>query len=151
MMKGIENKVLPFITKNPGLESGYMIAHVTAAALSSENKTLSHPASVDNITTSGGQEDFVSMAPWSGKKLLNIQKNIFYIISIELIVSGAAKFLNGSKYKSGKGLEPVLKLLNSKCNYNCGDRSLTNEIESISELVMDGTICSIVSKKINLE
>ena len=69
-MKGVEGKFHPFVTSTPGVESGYMIAHVTASALASENKTLSHPASVDSLTTSGGQEDLVSMAPWAGHKLL---------------------------------------------------------------------------------
>ena len=58
-----------FLTTEPGLESGFMIAHVAAAALTSENRTLAHPASVDNVTTSAGQEDHVSMAPWAGFKL----------------------------------------------------------------------------------
>ena len=151
MMKGIDGNLSPFITKKPGLESGYMIAHVTAAALASENKTLSHPASIDNITTSAGQEDFVSMAPWAGQKLLNIQKNIFNIISIELIISGAANYFNSIKKKPGKGTEPVLKLLNSICNYNVGDRPLTKEIESVRDIIKDGTICDKVKQKINLE
>ena len=76
MMKGINDDIKAFITNKPGLESGYMIAHVTAAALASENRTLAHPASVDNITTSGGQEDFVSMAPWAAEKLL---KMLFWV------------------------------------------------------------------------
>ncbi len=58
-----------FLTTEPGLESGFMIAHVTAAALVSENKTYAHPASVDSLPTSAGQEDHVSMAPWAGRKL----------------------------------------------------------------------------------
>ena len=61
-----------FLATEPGLESGFMMAHVTAAALVSENKTLAHPASVDSLPTSAGQEDHVSMAPWAGRKLLAI-------------------------------------------------------------------------------
>ena len=72
-MKGIE-KVPQFVAMNPGLESGYMIAHVTSSSLASENKTLSHPASIDSLPTSGGQEDLVSMAPWAGYKVIQIQK-----------------------------------------------------------------------------
>ena len=151
MMKGVDDKISPFVAKNPGLESGYMIAHVTAAALASENKTLSHPASTDNITTSAGQEDFVSMAPWAGQKLLNIQNNIFNIISIELIVAGAANYFNSLKMKSGNGTDSIIGLLNKICHYKSGDRSLTNEIGSIRALFEDGTICNIVDKTINLE
>lgn len=151
MMKGIEKKTSPFLALKPGLESGYMIAHVTAASLASENKTLSHPASVDNITTSAGQEDFVSMAPWAGQKLLKIQDNIFNIIAIEFLVSGAANFISSSVDKSGKGSKIIIKLLNSICSYEKGDRTLTKEIELIKNLVKDGKINEIVNKKINLE
>ena len=67
-----------------------MIAHVTAAALCSENKTLAHPAAVDTIPTSAGQEDHVSMAPWAGHKLLQITENTAQIIGIELMAAAAA-------------------------------------------------------------
>ena len=151
MMKGIEKKSPPFLALKPGLESGYMIAHVTAASLASENKTLSHPASVDNITTSAGQEDFVSMAPWAGQKLLKIQDNIFNIIAIELLVSGAANYISSSVNKSGKGSKVVIELLNSICSYEKGDRTLTKEIELIRNFVKNGKFYDIVNKKINLE
>tara|TARA_B100001250_G_scaffold413410_1_gene447452 strand:+ start:5473 stop:6999 length:1527 start_codon:yes stop_codon:yes gene_type:complete len=151
MMKGIEKKTSPFLALEPGLESGYMIAHVTAASLASENRTLSHPASVDNITTSAGQEDFVSMAPWAGQKLLKIQDNIFNIIAIELMVSGAANFISSSVNKSGKGSKVIIELLNSICNYKKGDRTLTKEIELIRNIVENGKLYDIVNKEINLE
>ena len=151
MMKGIEKKSPPFLALKPGLESGYMIAHVTAASLASENKTLSHPASVDNITTSAGQEDFVSMAPWAGQKLLKIQDNIFNINAIELLVSGAANYISSSANKSGKGSKIIIELLNSICSYEKGDRTLTKEIELITKLVRKGKFYDIVNKKINLE
>ena len=72
-----------FLTTEPGLESGFMIAHVAAAALTSENRTLAHPASVDNVTTSAGQEDHVSMAPWAGFKLQRICANTAHVLAIE--------------------------------------------------------------------
>ena len=79
-----------FLTSEPGLESGFMIAHVTAAALASENKTLAHPASVDSIPTSAGQEDHVSMAPWAGRKLGEICGNVSRILAIELLAAAQA-------------------------------------------------------------
>ena len=79
-----------FLTSEPGLESGFMIAHVTAAALASENKTLAHPASVDSIPTSAGQEDHVSMAPWAGRKLGEICTNVSRILAIELLAATQA-------------------------------------------------------------
>jgi histidine ammonia-lyase len=74
-----------FLIKNSGLNSGFMIAHVTAAALASENKTLAHPASVDSLPTSANQEDHVSMGHWAGRKLLQILENVEAILAIELI------------------------------------------------------------------
>ena len=71
-MKGISGRITPFLAIQPGVESGYMMAQVTASTLVSENKTLAHPASIDSLPTSGGQEDQVSMAPWAGLKLLQI-------------------------------------------------------------------------------
>ena len=65
-----------------------MMAQYTAAALASENKTLAHPASVDSIPTSAGQEDHVSMAPWAGLKLLDVCRNTARVLAIELL-SGA--------------------------------------------------------------
>ena len=79
-----------FLTSEPGVESGFMIAHVAAAALASENKTLAHPASADSIPTSAGQEDHVSMAPWAGHKLLAICDNLATILGIELLTAAHA-------------------------------------------------------------
>jgi histidine ammonia-lyase len=79
-----------FLATEPGLESGFMMAHVTAAALVSENKTLAHPASVDSLPTSAGQEDHVSMAPWAGRKLLSVCSNTARVLGIELLVAANA-------------------------------------------------------------
>ncbi len=150
-MKGIKDKIPPFVTKTPGLESGYMIAHVTATALASENKTLSHPASIDSMPTSGGQEDIVSMAPWAGYKLMGIQKNIDKILSIELIVAGAAYYICSSDLDAGHGTKPILKALNKYCSFQSGDRSLYNEINSVTKFVRSGTILDIISEVLTLE
>ncbi|MDP7529895.1 MAG: aromatic amino acid lyase, partial [Candidatus Marinimicrobia bacterium] len=80
-MKGIDDKIPMFVAHNPGLESGFMMAQVTAASLASENKTLAHPAAVDSISTSVGQEDLVSMAPWAGRKCLRIIENVNQILA----------------------------------------------------------------------
>ena len=93
----------------------------------------------------------MSMAPWSGQKLLKIQENIFNIIAIELMVSGAANFISSSIDKSGKGSKLILELLNSVCNYKIGDRTLTKEIELIRNLVKSRKLYETLDKKINLE
>ena len=139
-MKGVQDKIPLFVSNNPGLDSGYMIAHVTATSLASENKTLSHPASVDSLPTSGGQEDLVSMAPWAGYKLINIQENLNRILSIELIVAGAANNIAVVKLKPGTGTLPVLKILNKHCSFRKGDRSLSAEIEIIANIISSGKL-----------
>ena len=150
-MKGVEGKFHPFVTSTPGVESGYMIAHVTASALASENKTLAHPASVDSLTTSGGQEDLVSMAPWAGHKLLSIQKNLSTILAIELIVAGAANTLASSALQAGRGTGPVLTLLGAYCAYRTGDRPLASEINSVAQCIQSGLLLKTVSQSIHLE
>jgi histidine ammonia-lyase len=77
----------PFLVDEPGLNSGFMIAHVTAAALASENKSLAHPASVDSLPTSANQEDHVSMATFAARRLGDISSNVADIIGIELLAA----------------------------------------------------------------
>ena len=80
----------PFLAKTDGLNTGLMIAQYTAAALVSENKTLAHPASVDSIPVSAGQEDFVSMGAWAVRKAWEILKNTEYVIAIEALCAAQA-------------------------------------------------------------
>jgi histidine ammonia-lyase len=150
-MKGAEGRFQPFLAKNPGLESGYMLAHVTASALASENKTLAHPASVDSIPTSGGQEDLVSMAPWAGSKLLKIQDNVSNILAIELLIAGAAFKLNNSKLKPGKGTGLILKHIKHIIRSDAGDRELSSEINSLKAVIDDGKIFEKLKNKGYLE
>ncbi len=77
----------PFLTKDGGVNSGFMIAHVTAAALASENKSLAHPASVDSLPTSANQEDFVSMAAFAARRLTPMNENVANILAIELLAA----------------------------------------------------------------
>ncbi len=150
-MKGIDGKIPPFVCKNPGLDSGYMIAHVTSTSLASENKTLSHPACVDSLPTSGGQEDLVSMAPWAGLKLIQIQKNVNRILAIELIVAGAANYLISSNLKPGDGTSKVLEILKEYCSFSKGDRALTSEIKDVYDILRLGHLYRDISHHLTLE
>jgi histidine ammonia-lyase len=76
-----------FLVKTPGLDSGFMMAQVTAAALVSENKLLAHPASVDSIPTSANQEDHVSMATHAARRLLDMAENTSAVVAIELLAA----------------------------------------------------------------
>jgi histidine ammonia-lyase len=115
-----------------------MIAHVTAAALASANKTLAHPASVDSIPTSAGQEDHVSMAPWAGEKLLRICENTTTILAIELLV--AAHAVDAVRpLAAGPALEQVHSRIRSAAAFQPTDRRLDREIASLADLVAQGT------------
>ncbi len=150
-MKGIGDKLPPFMASKPGLESGAMIAHVTAASLVSENKTLVHPASVDSIPTSGGQEDYVSMAPWAARKALNISSNVSQILAIELLVNSRANLLFHKKLKPGKGTQPILTYLKRFIKYLPGDYPVSYDIRILRDMIVNGDLIPVVKKLINLE
>ena len=139
-MKGIENKIPPFLALNPGIESGYMLAQVTAGALASENKTLSHPASVDSTTTSAGQEDFVSMAPWAGQKASMIAENTATILSIELMVSATAAQLFLKDFQPSSVSREIFNEVNTFLKYDTGDRPLDKEIQELKSLIISEKI-----------
>jgi histidine ammonia-lyase len=143
-MKGVDDYIPPFIASNPGLESGFMTAHVTAASLVSENKVLTHPASVDSISTSGGQEDFVSMAPWAGRKCLRVIDNVRNILSIELLASTTVNELFHAPLKVAKSFLPVIKLMKKHVHYSKTDRPLHGDIKSINDLIKSREILKCI-------
>lgn len=151
LMKGIPDRIPPFVAKDPGLESGFMLAHVTAASLVSENKTLAHPASVDSIPTSGGQEDFVSMAPWSGRKTLKILENVDLIISIELLVSFAALTRFFKELSIAPNLQPIVDLMNQRVRIPEDDFIITPFIKDAYELIIHENLVHTIQKNIELE
>ncbi len=128
-----------FLTSEPGVESGFMIAHVTAAALASENKTLAHPASVDSISTSAGQEDHVSMAPWAGFKLLRICENTAQVLAIELLA--AAHAIDCVRpLRSTPALEELHADVRAQVPFNPKDHRLDRDIATLTRLVTGGAL-----------
>lgn len=126
-----------FLATEPGLESGFMMAHVTAAALVSENKTLAHPASVDSLPTSAGQEDHVSMAPWAGRKLLTICANTARVLGIELLA--AARAVDAMRpLATTPGLQRVHALVREHVPLRPRDHRLDRDIETLAALVRAG-------------
>ncbi|MEJ2514625.1 MAG: histidine ammonia-lyase [Gammaproteobacteria bacterium] len=126
-----------FLTTEPGVESGYMIAHVTAAALASENKALAHPASVDSIPTSAGQEDHVSMAPWAGLKLLSACGNTARVLAVELLA--AARAIDDQRpLRTTPGLEIAHARLRETAPLVRGDHRLDRAIDGLSAMVVRG-------------
>ncbi|MBL8342053.1 MAG: histidine ammonia-lyase [Rubrivivax sp.] len=137
------SRLPPFLTPNAGLNSGFMIAHVTAAALASENKSLAHPASVDSLPTSANQEDHVSMATFAARRLQPMIANVAHILGIELLAAAQGiEFLR--PLKSSTALEQVHATLRQRCPAMMQDRYLAPDIEAASTLVADGTLTRIL-------
>lgn len=123
-----------FLTTEPGLESGFMIAHVAAAALTSENRTLAHPASVDNVTTSAGQEDHVSMAPWAGFKLRRICANTTQVLAIEALAAAHA-IDKLQPLQTTEPLQQVHAFLRRHVAYRPYDHRLDRDIAALARLI----------------
>lgn len=134
----------PFLTPHPGLNSGFMLAQVTAAALASENKVLSHPASVDSIPTSGNREDHVSMGMGSALKLKQILTNTEHILAIELLC--AAQGIDFHRpLKPGVGSRLAMQAIRRRVPRLTDDRILATDIEAVRQLVADGTFGRVLS------
>lgn len=125
-----------FLVAKPGLNSGFMIAHVTAAALVSENKTLCHPASVDSIPTSANQEDHVSMATFAARKLAVIAQNVRHIIAIELLAAAQGIEFHRPLRTSAK-LESVHQLIRQRVEPYDEDRFFGGDFAAIEKLIYD--------------
>jgi histidine ammonia-lyase len=135
----VASRLPPFLTPEPGLNSGFMIVHVTAAALASENKSLAHPASVDSLPTSANQEDHVSMATFAARRLQPMLRNTAHIVAIELLAAAQGiEFLR--PLKSAPALEGVMRLVRSVSPAMMADRSLARDMEAMHHLVAAGDI-----------
>jgi len=137
LVSGRAPRLKPFLADNPGLESGWMIAQVAAAALASENKILAHPASADTIPTSAGQEDFVSMGMTAALKLRQIVWNAAQVAAIELLAA-AQGLESHAPLRSGPGVEKARKLLRAKIPAAKGDEILSPRMERTRELILEG-------------
>jgi len=144
------SRLPPFLTENAGLNSGFMIAHVTAAALASENKSLAHPASVDSLPTSANQEDHVSMATFAARRLADMLDNTSHIIGIELLAAAQGfEFLR--PLKSSAALEQVHALLRQACPPMPGDHYLAPDIENAATLVAGRQLAELVRRVTRFE
>ncbi len=133
-----------FLVENGGINSGFMMAQVTAAALASENKTLAHPASVDSLPTSANQEDHVSMATFAARRLSDMNENTTYILSIEwLAASQGLDFL--APLKSSATLEQAKALLRSEVPFYDKDRYFAPDIEKAAGLIEGGVLKGFLS------
>lgn len=133
-----------FLTPNPGLNSGLMLAQVTAAALVSENKQSAHPASVDSIPTSANQEDHVSMAAHASRRLGAMAANASAIIGIELMTAAQGCDFHGT-LRSSSPLESVRKIVRERIPPLGDDRYLNPDLQSAIELVRSRAVVDAVA------
>jgi histidine ammonia-lyase len=127
----------PFLTADAGLNSGFMLAHVTAAALASENKSLAHPASVDSLPTSANQEDHVSMATFAARRLTPLAENVTHIVAIELLA--AAQGLDFQRpLRSSAPVEAAYDAIRERVAFRERDRLFAPDIAAVAGLVMQG-------------
>ena len=129
----------PFLTPNPGINSGYMIAEVTTAALMSENKHLANPCSTDSTPTSANQEDHVSMAAHAARRLDKMNTNLNTIIGVEAMCS-----IQGIEFrrplKTSKDLEQIIATFRTKILALEEDRYMAKDINTAAEMIRDGDL-----------
>ncbi|HVD49852.1 MAG TPA: histidine ammonia-lyase [Gaiellaceae bacterium] len=136
-----------FLTGDGGLNSGFMIPQYVAASLVSENKVLSHPASVDSIPTSAGQEDHVSMGNASGLKAWQVLANAERVLAIELLAGAqAVEFL--APLQPGAGVGAAREFVRSLSPRLRDDRSLSEDIEAVALRIQDGSLEEAVEAKV---
>src|SRR5438309_6687073 len=126
-----------FLARHPGVESGFMIAQVAAASLVNEARVLAHPASVDNVTTSGGKEDHVSMGMTSAFKLRSIVDLAENLFAIELL-AGAEALEHRHPLHAGKGVERAFELVREVAKPLTADRALSGDIARVAQKIRAG-------------
>ncbi len=127
----------PFLVKESGLNSGYMMAQVTAAALASENKSLAHPASVDSLPTSANQEDHVSMATFAARRLTDMAENTAGVVAIELLAAAQGIDLR-LPLRTSPALQQVHDLVRARVPFYDHDRLLAPDIDATMALIRQG-------------
>ncbi|ACB86368.1 histidine ammonia-lyase [Natranaerobius thermophilus] len=137
----------PFLIKDGGVSSGFMIAQYTAASLVSENKSLAHPASVDSIPSSANQEDHVSMGTIGARKALSILENTEKVLAIELLCASQALDYRQPR-QSGSGTRKAYELVREQVPHLAEDRELASDIETVEQLIVEGRLVSELEKTI---
>ncbi len=135
----------PFLVDNGGINSGFMIAQVTSAALASENKALAYPSSVDSLPTSANQEDHVSMATYAGRRLKNMAENTAGILGIELLAAAQGMDFRAPN-KSTCKIEEAKKIIRDEVSFYDEDRYFTDDIEKAIKIVSSGVYNKFLDK-----
>jgi len=136
----------PFLVRDAGVNSGFMIAHVTAAALASENKLLAHPACVDSIPTSANQEDHVSMATHGARRLNDMATNTANIVGIELLAAAQGIDFH-LPLQTSKPLQDVMHILRAQVSHYSEDHYFAPDIRIATRIVEAGTFLPFLGRK----
>jgi histidine ammonia-lyase len=140
----------PFLAKNSGLNSGFMIAQVTSAALVAESRILCHPASVDSIPSSAGREDHVSMGMTAALKARQVAEHARHVLAIELLVaSQALDFREPEKTRPGKGVQAAHALIRSRVTHMESDREIHRDINAVAALIDSGELLETVRRAVS--
>ncbi|WNY88095.1 histidine ammonia-lyase [Leclercia adecarboxylata] len=143
MMDKHMSQLPPFLVRNGGVNSGFMIAQVTAAALASENKALSHPHSVDSLPTSANQEDHVSMAPAAGRRLWEMTDNTRGVLAVEWLAAA-----QGCDLRDGLTSSPLLEqarhILREQVAHYDDDRFFAPDIDAAMDLLKKGSLAGML-------
>jgi histidine ammonia-lyase len=132
-----------FLARSPGIESGFMIAQVTAVDLLGEMRILAHPASVDSVPTSANQEDHVSMGMAAARKVLRTVECLEYVLAVELVAAAQAlEYLR--PLRAGRGVEEAFALIRRQVLPLDGDRPFSGDIEGVRELVRSGAVAACI-------
>ena len=130
------SKLPPFLVNNGGVNSGFMIAQVTSAALASENKSLAHPACVDSLPTSANQEDHVSMATFAARRLNEMAANTRGILAVELLAAAQGIDFR-HPHKSSQRIEEAKAILRERVSFYDKDRYFAPDIEKANALLLE--------------
>jgi histidine ammonia-lyase len=134
-----------FLAEDGGLNSGFMMAQVTAAALVSENKVLSHPASVDSIPTSANQEDHVSMGAYAARKVVEIIENVEHVLAIELLCGNQALDFR-DPLRPSAATAAVHEMVRGKIPFWSKDRLLHRDLEAARALIRTGCLVQVAEQ-----
>lgn len=145
MVNGALSRLPRFLTREGGLNSGYMIAQYTAASIVSENKVLAHPASVDSIPTSANQEDHNSMGSIAARKGLQVVENLESVLAVEYLCAAQGVDFH-APLRPGRGLGPVHKALREVVPHLEEDRVLHDDLNAARKLIADGTVLRLAEE-----
>ncbi|MBN1350263.1 histidine ammonia-lyase [candidate division KSB1 bacterium] len=148
MLDPATSEMAGFLTEDGGLNSGFMIAQVTAASLVSENKVLCHPASVDSIPTSANKEDFVSMAALAARKALDVVQNAEYVLAIELLC--AVQGFDFKNQRSSNALNAIIREIRAEIPHWDQDRIMYHDIETARNIIKSQKLIMIARESLAL-